>query len=311
MLPSISTRPERRAFTLVELLVVIGVVAVLVMLLLPAISAARESARRAQCQNNVRQMVLAVQNYHAANRRFPPGRFLGTYGEGADSRAWSWMALVLPFAEMQNLHVEGQVPRSNLRDSGIAHRAVSLFLCPTAPGNLAQPREDAGNLIGFAVGNTTYKGVSGANWGADTAQKLEQVGQWRNASVRGSFDGLADGDGILWRNDSSKRLQTKHVNDGLDHTFLVGEDLPQHNIWCSWPYTNNAYGTCAIPPNNVPADRTWQYDSYSFRSAHPGGLNFGMAGGAVKFIPDDIDLAVYRALATRAGGEAKPSLSDL
>ena len=108
---------------------------------------------------------------------------------------------------------------------------------------------------------------------------------------------------MMWRTDYRQPVQDRNVTDGLSHTFLIGEDLPGKDIWCSWPYANNAYGTCAIPPNFTFQDPTWWPNTQSFRSAHPGGLNFSMADGATRFVSADIDLATYRALATRAGGE--------
>ena len=72
---------------------------------------------------------------------------------------------------------------------------------------------------------------------------------WPNPGANGSEDGLENGDGIMWRSDYRQPVQDRDVTDGLSHTFLIGEDLPQQNLWCSWPYANNAYGTCAIPPN--------------------------------------------------------------
>jgi hypothetical protein len=84
---------------------------------------------------------------------------------------------------------------------------------------------------------------------------------------------------------------------------LIGEDLPDENHWCSWPYSNHAYGTCAIPPNHKQENKwNWQ-NTHSFRSAHPGGLNFTYADASTSFVSDSIELNIYRALATRNGKE--------
>jgi hypothetical protein len=94
----------------------------------------------------------------------------------------------------------------------------------------------------------------------------------------------------------------------LSNTFLIGEDRPEKNRWCSWPYASHAYGTCAIPPNYKKPDGTdfhpldW-YNTHGFRSSHPGGLQFAMADASVRFVTNDIDLKVYRALATIRGSE--------
>jgi prepilin-type processing-associated H-X9-DG protein len=98
------------------------------------------------------------------------------------------------------------------------------------------------------------------------------------------------------------------ITDGTSNTFMIGEDVPSKNRWCSWPYANNAVGTCAIAPNARrpgggeydPGD--WQ-NVYSFRSRHSGGLQFAYADGSVHFVSNSIDLSVYRAMATIRGGE--------
>jgi prepilin-type N-terminal cleavage/methylation domain-containing protein len=298
------TEPSRSAFTIIELLLVVTVIGILIALLVPAVQAAREAARRASCQNNLRQLALAASGFHADHGRFPPGQCGGKYGFGPDSCCWSWLARLLPYLEEKSLFGQADVPRQTLRQSGIAAAQVAVFLCPSDPTSWLGPRSDAGNLEGFAVGQTNYKGVSGANWGADGSQNLDNIGTlWPNPGTNGSWDGLESGDGIMWRSDILRPVAAQHVRDGLSQTFLIGEDLPKKNRWCSWPYANNAYGTCAIPPNFTWHDPNWWPNTHSFRSAHPGGLNFAVADGSVHFIEEGIALAVYRALATRAGEE--------
>jgi hypothetical protein len=148
--------------------------------------------------------------------------------------------------------------------------------------------------------------VSGANWGSDDSLPRNQDNihtLFPNPGTNGSSDGVNDGDGILWRCDYEDGLSEKNITDGLSHTFLIGEDLPEKNHYCSWPYANNAYGTCAIPPNYIDKDPAHWPNTQSFRSAHPVGLNFAMADGSTQFINQDIDMKTYHALATRAGGE--------
>ncbi len=120
---------------------------------------------------------------------------------------------------------------------------------------------------------------------------------------------MNQGNGVFWRMDYQYRRKLSDIKDGLSNTFMVGEDLPEKNAWCSWPYASHTYGTCAIPPNyNKNPDGTdihpmdW-YNTHSFRSSQVGGLQFGMADGSVRFISSDIELTLYRALDTLNGRE--------
>jgi len=303
------TSRRRTAFTLIELLVILAIIAVLIGLLVPAIQKVREAANRLSCANNLKQLALAVHAHHDAEGSFPSGQFLGPYGVGRDSQAWSWLARLLPHVEQGNLAQQGRIPTQTLRGSGIADKAVKVFRCPSDTTIGARPRLDAGNLTGFPVGLTNYKGVSGANWGVDSSLQHPHIPtDWPNPGTNGSADGLADGDGIFFRSDYSRRLRLTDIKDGTSSTLMIGEDVPEKNRWCSWPYSNNAYGTCAIPPN-VHRPGGGDYDpldwpnTWSFRSRHPGGLQFATADGSVHFVSDSINLPLYRALATIRGGE--------
>lgn len=127
--------------------------------------------------------------------------------------------------------------------------------------------------------------------------------QWAHQGINGSYDGLDDGDGAMFRSDYRVDTGKSHIRDGTSNTFLLGEDVPSENAWLSWPYANNAYGTCAIPPNLRIADILDFPNTWSFRSNHPSGLNFAMADGSVRWISNAIELSAYRALATIAGQE--------
>lgn len=307
-----------QAFTLLELLVAIAIVAVLIGLLLPAVQKVRASASRARCANNLKQLALAAHSFHDTERRLPYSQYGSwggaKYGAGRNSTAWSWLARTLPHLEQQPLYVAAGVPNRKLADAAHAADAVAVFLCPADPGATPSPRTDAGNLPGLPVGRTSYKGVSGANWGDDYDEFQKGKGSfktdWRNKGVNGSFDGLNRGDGLFYRADIVRPLGLHQITDGASHTLLVGEDVQHTNAWVSWPYANNAHGTCAIPLNatrpvgGLYPPRQWQNTS-GFRSLHQGGANFAAADGAVRFIANSISPVAYRALATAAGGEVE------
>lgn len=312
------TPSKRFGLSLVEILVVIAIIGTVIALLLPAVQKVREAAARTTCANNLKQLALAAQMYNDTCGRLPPGQ-IGPYdwqvpnepyfGWGPYSYGWSWLSRILPFIEQDNLFRAGSIPNKMLSQSGIAAERIVFFLCPSDTAYNAPPRTNTGNLEGFPVGNTNYKAVSGANWGYDSSQNLWFPTLWKNKGANGSYDGLNHGDGAMFRTDILVPQDLSTIPDGLSNTLLIGEDIPALNNWCSWPYSTHAYGTCAIPPNarqtnGQPFDPYDWYNNHSFRSRHPGGLQFALADGSVHFVTNAIELNLYRALATIQGGEA-------
>jgi prepilin-type processing-associated H-X9-DG protein len=126
------------------------------------------------------------------------------------------------------------------------------------------------------------------------------------------LSGFNHGDEAKFLTDKLEPRRLMSITDGLSNTFLVGEDIPALIRWCSWPYATHTYGTCAIPPNALqangqPFDPYLWYNNHSFRSRHPGGLQFAFADGSVHFVTNAINLNLYRALATIQGGEVVDS----
>ena len=214
---------------------------------------------------------------------------------------------MLPYAEQEPLFRLTNLPTNTLYESRVAvGTSVPLFRCPSDGYSAGEARDDAADLgtwttYPIPAALTNYKGVSGSNWGWGDPQ-------WKNLGTNNSWDGMNEGDGLFWRIDWKTPKGLAAITDGTSGTFMVGEDLPQHNHWFAWAYANSAAATCAIPPNvKYPADGedyTWKWEyANTFRSRHSGGLQFAYADGSVHFVRDAIDLRVYRALATIRGGE--------
>jgi prepilin-type N-terminal cleavage/methylation domain-containing protein len=319
-------RRRHLAFTLIEMLVVIAIIAVLIGLLLPAVQKVREAANRLNCANNLKQIALACQNYHDAHQSFPPNK-LYTYDPTAAN--WSWMTYILPFVEQPGLYAatgagSNPVPNLNQRLPQIATE-VRLYLCPSDPRAFQGARTDLGNYnmadpnlgqLPAAVAN--YRANLGANWGGGAPGSSLWWGtepRWCNADFNPdpstTYDGCGFGNGIIWDNLialAGSPIRITQVADGTSNTFMIGETRVGWCVLTGWAHADSALATCAIAPNAKRPDGTeyplgeW-WNNYSFSSLHPGGLQFAMTDGSVHFVSDGIDLATYRALGTRGAGE--------
>ena len=310
---------KTRGFTLVELLVVIAIIGILIGMLLPAVQAVREAARRIQCGNNQRQIGLGLLNFESANQRFPAGR-LGRESANHSSTAFpcqaearvisgaSLFVTILPFVEQENAfdlinidEVQFFVGNANWNPSAqetietlsIITQPMELYNCPSDTKEDTITRNLSG--VEFDAGTGSYAGCAGT-----------------------SFNNLAitqcrfkfDNDGMFYY---IKQQRMSEIADGTSNTIGVGETTDGHN-----PDSFNAWAECnryrssfrvTANPLNFPETQTIvpRHNAVrgngGFASNHTGGGNFVYMDGHVTFLSDSIDIDTYRAISTRAGGE--------
>lgn len=311
---STTARPRNNGFTLVELLVVIAIIGVLVALLLPAVQAAREAARRMQCQNNLRQLGLAAHNFESANRGFPMAPYNPAF-------AWmpnkpfafpnGWPAQLLNFLEQSNVHdrYNFNAAWGGVENELVINTVVPPYVCPSAPGTTDPASREIPNNRG-PLDYISFYAVDTNNTYVNPLPIQDQTGC-----------------GILGRGVNRRFAD---VTDGTTNTILFVEDAARNTVWIkrklypsapsnpltaggawgncclggsvNWFYgfdlaTNNYYGPCAVNCTNAS-------QIYAF---HPGGANVVMGDGSVQFLGESANINVVVSLLTRNGGEIIPS----
>lgn len=307
----IRSRRSPRAFTLVELLVVITIIGILISLLLPAVQAAREAARRAQCSNNLKQISLAILNYEATWKTFPvsvthynEGKFIGT--------GMSWMVGILPYMENQSLFdaldMRGQAypDGQGIMNPVNAQYIKRMLPCYTCPSD--NPQKITKNNVWLAVPTdlefavTNYAGVLGTN--------IDSSSMWACATClpdchNYTAQGKAECSGSFWRHSIVAPVTIASFRDGTSNTVIVGEVLPDYDDFKVWALGNGTYSLTCPPINYLPETYDpWDWlNMTGFRSRHAGGALFAWADGHTSFVNETINLVTYHALSTRAGGE--------
>jgi prepilin-type N-terminal cleavage/methylation domain-containing protein/prepilin-type processing-associated H-X9-DG protein len=321
-------RWHRSAFTLIELLVVIAIIAILIGLLVPAVQKVRDAAARLQCENNLKQIGLALHNYHDTNKRFPPSLDPTMDWSGQDPSKgrhwyWSWLAQTLAYVEGQNIYRQADTfaaagdgkpvsyptpahpwnPWGNFKiGSGPVTTAnpmigvmVPVFGCPNDDRTLVAQNVATGyGSFWPTMGLTAYVGVSGITSG--------------------------DKKGIIYL---GSRTRMTDIKDGTSNTLLVGERPPSYDMEYGWwfagaGYDNSGVGDVVLgaretgyaaslscPATKVgfqPGQTSVTCDQVHFWSLHDGGGNFLLGDGSVRFVAYSVD-SILPALATRNGGE--------
>ena len=285
----------RKAFTLIELLVVIAIIAILVALLLPAVQQAREAARRSQCKNNLKQIGLALHNYHDVNSVLPPG-WIGVTAGVSDIygvNGWGWAAKLLPQMEQGALYNQLNFNVRVGDPLNAAHRVrpIATFRCPSDTGPDTWTIKDSSGTALADLATANYVGVFGAS-------DIDDCYSAPNSPCVG--------EGAFFQN---SRVRFADITDGLSNTIVAGEHRSRKDPGITWNSTWAgviANGDDAIVRVLGAADHTPNHPSNhidDFSSMHVGGAHFVLGDGAVRFVGTNIDIGVYQSLATRAGGE--------
>ena len=312
------SQPVKRGFTLIELLVVIAIIAILIALLLPAVQQARESARRSQCKNNLKQIGLAMHNYHDVFGMFPPCYVVSTNARGSVNYltaitgsngddwtgggewpgtgsipAWGWGAFLLPYLDETALYNQGGIGEgAHMYDNPDVYRTIlTQFMCPSDDG---EPLDHNANFSRLTI--SAYNAAK-SNYVVANDHETQTSG--------------IDATGCFWRDSN---CMIRDIFDGTSNTILVGErryflendDCKPGRSAAVWAGTAGAENTMhggfardlagtgrkainACRPRSLGDD--WDYPS-AFSSQHEGGAQFLLADGAVRFISENVDHSV-------------------
>jgi prepilin-type N-terminal cleavage/methylation domain-containing protein/prepilin-type processing-associated H-X9-DG protein len=294
---------SRPAFTLIELLVVIAIIGILIALLLPAVQKIREAAARMSCTNNLKQLGLAMHNYHSSYERLPPADpSTGSFG--------TWQVVILPYVEQEpmfrlyrnfgNVNGTNETYSSAANRAGVTSQTLKILTCPSDP--------NAGKFMPFGVSMHNYA----VNFGNTHRTQL-------------TYNGVAFGGAPFSYNNKTFRLTD--ITDGTSNTLMLAEvlqgstagsqtDLRGFTWWGPAAGFEGYFGPNSLSPdslqfasycNNQPAQGlpcvVTSINQFGARSKHNGGVNVGLCDGSCRFVANGISVPTWRALSTSQGGE--------
>jgi len=305
---------RRRAFTLIELLVVIAIIAVLIALLLPAVQQAREAARRTQCKNNLKQLGIALHSYHDSSRCFPFGQLDSTSG-------YSGISQMLPFLDQVNVYslINFSLPYNNAANNTALMTTIPMLRCPSdTSGNLSSVG-GATNYLANKGSNVIWQDATGPNVGMPeqngvlyyrSSVKMSDITDGSSNTAAFSERVLADGN-----NGVSSPLEDVFFSPASpatpDEAVSICNALDTTNLANQFPLFMGApwiHGQHCYLHVNVPNSRSCGFfvalrASMPPSSRHTGGVHVLLADGSTRFVSQNINLAIWRGVGTRNGGE--------
>ncbi|MAX40342.1 MAG: prepilin-type cleavage/methylation domain-containing protein [Gimesia sp.] len=307
---------NRKGFTLIELLVVIAIIAILIALLLPAVQQAREAARRNSCKNNMKQIGLALHNYHDSFTSLPPGSIVWYNGSRYNGHGWTWHASILPYLDQGNMYDQIQGPDSSgmgAESGGVndpkqqlaGQTVISVFWCPSQPDVTLGAQKN-----GYSPSN--YNGNMGTLIGSSGDNCIS--GSITDAAGMAAKGGCMGADGVFY---ISSSVAFRDITDGLSNTILVSEviDSGGDSDMLGGGGSDRKHcfsnGADSNPPTEmteylIAAEGNDPINSYGEEAAgsyHTGGAHFVFGDGRVRFLSENMDMALYRAISTRAKRE--------
>jgi prepilin-type N-terminal cleavage/methylation domain-containing protein/prepilin-type processing-associated H-X9-DG protein len=325
---------QRKGVTLVEILIVLTIVGALVALLLPAIQAARESARRVHCQNNMRQSAIAIQLFENSRKRLP-SLYNGSFEFQGSTKVFpekywdeyhfhSWQTALLPHLEQSPLYarLDTKIAASSPSNQRNVRTELSVFLCPSTSNytRFKPVLQYSPNIEIGTAARSDYEAIGGIKLG------YEKIGvMLSNIKVAQGVWGLpkhVSGRTVDQDNSylSPKQTHMREVIDGLSNTIIIGEIAGRPDIYhrgklnrqygsVDHPIINSAWAisgpySAILLHDNPTVNETNDAGLYSF---HNSGANVGFADGSIRFLPDSTDSKTLYAFATRAGSEVASS----